>query len=165
VIPCVPGAEISEIVNETTYKAKISVKIGPILTNFTGEVKILRMNDETYELEMEGKGKDIRGAGSASMKMKGSLRKVSDGVTDILGNSQFSISGRFAQFGSRMMEDISNLMFEQFTSNLTQRILKGEDEEIERKESEPIKALPLALSAAGKSIQRMFRRVTGRSAD
>lgn len=151
--------------DETTYKAKISVKIGPILTNFAGEVNILRMDNETYELEMEGKGKDIRGAGSASMKMKGSLREVSDGVTEILGSSQFSISGRFAQFGSRMMEDISNLMFEQFTSNLTQRILKREGEEIEPKEAEPIKALPLALNAAGKSIQRLFRKATGHSAD
>ena len=151
--------------NETTYKAKISVKIGPILTNFTGEVQILRMDDETYELEMEGTGKDIRGAGSASMKMEGALREVSDGVTEILGNSQFSISGRFAQFGSRMMEDISNQMFEQFTTNLTQRILKGEGEEIEPIESEPIKALPLALGAAGRSIQRLFGKVTGNSAD
>ena len=73
---CVPGAKITEQVNETTYKGTISVKVGPSATDYKGEVQIVRLDAENHEIEILGKGQDVKGRGSASMKMTGRLRTL-----------------------------------------------------------------------------------------
>ena len=76
VASCVPGAQITEQVDDKNYKGAISVKVGPSVTDYKGEVQIVRMDPLNYEIEILGKGQDVRGRGSASMKMTGKLRCV-----------------------------------------------------------------------------------------
>ena len=82
VTTCVPGAKITEQVDERTYKGTISVKVGPSATDYKGELQIVRLDPEKHELEMVGKGQDVRGRGSASMKMTGKLRALDGGAKD-----------------------------------------------------------------------------------
>ena len=74
VATCVPGAKITEQVDEKTYKGAISVKVGPSVTDYKGELQIVRLDAQNHEIEILGKGQDVRGRGSASMKMTGKLR-------------------------------------------------------------------------------------------
>jgi carbon monoxide dehydrogenase subunit G len=69
----VPGAKITESVDERTFKGAISVKVGPTLTDFKGELRVERLDEQSHEIELVGKGQDVRGKGSASMKMTGKL--------------------------------------------------------------------------------------------
>src|SRR6266852_71155 len=73
---CVPGALITEQVDERTYKGAIKDKVAPSVTDFTGEVQILRLDEQAHEIEILGKGQDVKGKGSASMKRTGKLRPV-----------------------------------------------------------------------------------------
>src|SRR5262249_47925775 len=56
VVACVPGAKITEAVDDRTYKGAISVKVGPSVNEFKGEVHIDRLDEETHILELSGKG-------------------------------------------------------------------------------------------------------------
>lgn len=144
VVMCVPGAQITEQVDERTYKGAISVKVGPSLTEFKGEVQIVRLDPAAHEIEILGKGQDVRGKGSASMKMTGRLRELPDG-TEVVSVSELNIVGILAQMGGRVINEVSNIMFEQFSNSFRQKLKGGEAAEAAA--PKPISAVGLAFSA------------------
>ena len=97
VASCVPGAQITEKVDDKTYKGSISVKVGPSLTDYKGEVQILRLDPQHHEIEIQGKGQDVRGRGSASMTMTGKLAALDGGVTQVSSISEVNVVGILAQ--------------------------------------------------------------------
>jgi carbon monoxide dehydrogenase subunit G len=122
VATCVPGAQITEQVDEKTYRGSISVKVGPSVTDYRGEVQIVRLDAQNYEMEILGKGQDVRGKGSASMKMTGKLRTLPGGATEVASVSEVNVIGILAQMGSRVITEVSNIMFEQFTRNFQEKL-------------------------------------------
>ena len=142
VVTCVPGAQITEQVDDRNYKGAISVKVGPSVSDFKGTVEIVRLDPNVHEIEILGKGQDVRGKGSASMKMTGKLRALENG-TEVISVSELNVVGILAQMGGRMINEVSNIMFEQFT-NCFRRQLQGEAEPVSPK---PISAVGLAFSA------------------
>ncbi|MBV8276473.1 MAG: carbon monoxide dehydrogenase, partial [Verrucomicrobia bacterium] len=63
VASCVPGAQVTEAVDEKTYRGVIKVKLGPTLTDYKGQAHIERLDDQNREIEIVGKGQDVRGKG------------------------------------------------------------------------------------------------------
>ena len=151
VATCVPGAQITGQVDEKTYQGAISVKVGPSVTNYKGDVQIVRLDAAAREIEILGKGQDVRGRGSASMKMTGRLRALPDGGTEIASVSEVNIVGILAQMGSRVIAEVSNIMFDQFVKNF-QALLKQPSDAPESQpmaaEGSPINATSLAWKAA-----------------
>ena len=118
VATCVPGAKITEQVDEKTYKGTISVRVGPSATDYKGELQIVRLDAENHEMEILGKGQDVKGRGSASMKMTSKLRGLEDGGTEVTSVAEVNVVGILAQMGSRVISEVSNIMFGQFTEEL-----------------------------------------------
>ena len=56
IVVCIPGAQLTETIDEDHFKGKVSVKIGPVIANFRGEVEFSKRDSSTYELVMMGKG-------------------------------------------------------------------------------------------------------------
>ena len=165
---CVPGAQITEAVDDRTYKGVIKVQVGPSVTDYKGQVHIERLDDENHEIEIVGKGQDVRGKGSASMKMTGKVRSLPDGSTEVASVSEVNIVGLLAQLGARMINEVSNKMFAEFTTNFKARLQQERPQQSSSKtppstgsgdEPRPIKALPLVASVLGESIGRFFRRI------
>jgi carbon monoxide dehydrogenase subunit G len=142
----VPGAKITEQVDEKTYKGAITVKVGPSTTDYRGELEILRNDAESHELEILGKGQDVRGRGSASMKMTGKLRSLEDGSTEVTSVSQVNIVGILAQMGSRVITEVSNIMFAQFIKNFQAQLEQPAD--AATAEVKPVSAASLAWETA-----------------
>lgn len=117
VASCVPGAQITEKIDDKRYKGSISVKVGPSLTDYKGEVQILRLDSQNHEIEIQGKGQDVRGRGSASMTMTGKLAALDGGSTQVTSISEVNVVGILAQMGSRVITEVSNIMFDKFTQN------------------------------------------------
>jgi len=117
VASCVPGARITEKVDDKTYKGSITVKVGPSLTDYKGEVQILRLDAQKHEIEIQGKGQDVRGRGSASMTMTGKLAALNGGATQVTSISEINVVGILAQMGSRVISEVSNIMFDKFSQN------------------------------------------------
>lgn len=151
VVTCVPGAQITEQVDEKTYKGAISVKVGPSVSDYKGQVQIVRIDPAAYEIEILGKGQDTRGKGSASMKMTGKLKPLENGGTEVTSVSELGIVGILAQMGGRMINEVSNIMFQQFTNNFRQMLQSGNTEQ-PAGSPKPISGVGLAFSALKASL-------------
>ena len=144
-VTCVPGAELTETLDENHLKGKVIIKIGPITAKFNGDLEIEKREISSYELAMTGKGSDISGKGGASMVMQIKLKAIDSG-TEVCCRMTVSITGRIAQFGARMIEAVNNKMFEQFISNFTNMMEQGNGDESNSgspREAEPVKAASL----------------------
>ncbi|HET8888476.1 MAG TPA: SRPBCC family protein [Candidatus Angelobacter sp.] len=152
---CVPGAQITEQVDERTYKGAIRVKVGPSVTDYKGEVQIVRKDDAAHEIEILGKGQDVRGKGSASMKMTGKLCSV-DGGTEVINISELNVVGILAQMGSRVIQEVSNIMFEQFVANFKKQLQSPDvaGTEATTAAAKPISAVGVAFSALRAAVTR-----------
>jgi carbon monoxide dehydrogenase subunit G len=162
VASCLPGAQITEAVDDRTFKGVIKVQVGPSVTDYKWQVHIERLDDQSHEIEIVGKGQDVRGKGSASMKMTGKVQTLPDGSTEVASVAEVNVVGLLAQLGARMIQEVSNKMFAEFTSNL--RVRLGQERapaeaQTATPEAQPIKALPLLLSVVQEPIVRVFRRI------
>src|SRR5580704_3524177 len=155
---CLPGAQITETLDDRTFKGLIKVQVGPSVTDYKGQVHIERLDEQNHEIEIVGKGQDVRGKGSASMKMTGKVQSLPDGSTEVASVAEVNVVGLLAQMGARMIQEVSNKMFAEFTSNFTARLqqerLPSNDPAKAQttEEVQPIKALPILLSAARESV-------------
>ena len=153
VATCVPGAKITEQVDEKTYKGTISVKVGPSATDYKGELQIVRRDAENHELEMIGKGQDVKGRGSASMKMTSKARSLwKMGARRSPVVAEVNVVGILAQMGARMINEVSNIMFAQFIKNFQAQLEHPADAASE--EAKPVSAASLAWAAAKGAFHR-----------
>ena len=158
-VKSVPGAELTEQIDERNFKGKISIKIGPVTAKFNGEAEFTKLEETNYELIMEGKGLDTSGKGGANMTMNIKLSPLDGGGTEMQSSMTLSITGRLAQFGARMIVAVNNKMFDQWATSFTelmnqQTSSKDSDEEsrkpqnnVNEAETTPVKAFPLAWAA------------------
>jgi carbon monoxide dehydrogenase subunit G len=157
---CVPGAQITEAVDEKTYKGVIKIKLGASVTDYKGEAHIERLDDQAQEIEMIGKGQDVRGKGGATMKLTAKVRALPEGGTEVATISELNIIGILAQMGSRMIQEVANQIFEEFTKNLRRQLAPKVSENAADQpaaETKPIDAGSLAVSASIRAIGRIFK--------
>ena len=108
VVGCVPGAELSEVVDPTTFKGKVKVKVGPITVAYNGTARITDRNEATRSAAIEAEGRETTGPGSARAKAVMTVEAGPDGTGSMVKiSTDYSIAGRVAQFGRGVMEDVS----------------------------------------------------------
>jgi carbon monoxide dehydrogenase subunit G len=160
---CLPGAQITETVDDRTFKGVIKVQVGPSVTDYKGQVYVERLDNQQHEIEFVGKGQDVRGKGSASMKMTGKVRSLPNGDTEVASIAEVNVVGLLAQMGGRMIQEVSNQMFAQFTANFTARLQQEKTPSTAAQpgaeDAKPIQALPVLLSAARESIAGSIRQI------
>jgi carbon monoxide dehydrogenase subunit G len=149
---CVPGAKITEQINETTYRGAISVKVGPSATDYKGEVQVIRLDADKHEIEIVGKGQDVKGRGSASMKMTGTARALETGETEVTSISELNVIGILAQMGARVINEVSNVIFAQFIKNFQAQLRQPGD--APASEAKPLSAASVAWAAAKGAFHR-----------
>ena len=114
---CMPGAEITEQTDATHYKGTVKVKVGPANAAFGGEIEVRGLDESTRMLQLFAKGAD-RGGSSASMDLTATIEAGESPTTSVLvGNAAVIVNGKFAQFGGRMMVQVSDMLLEQFADN------------------------------------------------
>ncbi len=114
---CMPGAAITEKVDDTHYKGAVKVKVGPAAAAFSGEIEVLALDVATQTLQLLGKGAD-RGGSSASMGLTATIEAGDTPSTSVLvGHAEVIVNGKFAQFGGRLMVQVSDMLLAQFVEN------------------------------------------------
>jgi len=114
---CMPGAEITEQVDATHYKGTVKVRVGPANAAFGGDIEVRQLDEATRTLQLFGKGAD-RGGSSASMDLTATLEPGETAAASVLvGNAAVIVNGKFAQFGGRMMVQVSDMLLAQFVDN------------------------------------------------
>ena len=116
---CMPGAELTDQVDENRYKGKAKVKVGPAIASFGGEIEMLQIDQEVREVRMSGKGAD-KGGSFASLLLIARIEPAESDVASVLvGRAEVSVKGKFAQYGERMMIQIADMMIGQFADNFS----------------------------------------------
>ena len=115
VASCMPGASLGEKLGDSAYKGSVKVKVGPATAQFGGEVEILSMDSANKSLVLKGKGAD-KGGSSASMELEATIEEA-DGQSVLVGLATVIVNGKFAQFGGRMMVQVSDVILKQFVDN------------------------------------------------
>ena len=112
VVGCVPGAELTEEVDPVTFKGKVKIKVGPITVAYAGTGRVVDRNDAQRTAVLEGEGRETTGPGSGRGKATMSVLPEGDGslVTVV---TEFTLTGRVAQFGRGVIEDVSKRMVRQ----------------------------------------------------
>jgi len=114
---CMPGAAITEQVDDTHYKGNVKVKVGPANAAFAGDIEVLELDDAAKKLRMLGRGADRSGS-AASMELGAIIEPGETPATSVLaGQAVVTVSGKFAQFGSRLLVPVSDMLLVQFVDN------------------------------------------------
>jgi uncharacterized protein len=124
VASCMPGAELTEQLSDTSYKGGVKVKVGPAVAQFGGTVDVLEKDDATRKMVLRGKGAD-KGGSSASMDMNAMIEDdpAKPAHCVLHGDAAVIVNGKFAQFGGRMMVQVSDMILVQFVENFRQAAL------------------------------------------
>lgn len=147
--PCMPGAELTGVEGED-YKGRVRVKVGPVISQFAGTARFVEKDEAAHRAVISATGKDTRGAGNASATIHAQLRPEGRG-TVVTVNTDLSISGRLAQFGSGMIAEVSQKLLTQFVENVETRLLAPTAEA----EAVPAAEEPLDLGRlAGTSVYK-----------
>jgi carbon monoxide dehydrogenase subunit G len=122
VAECVPGARVTEQVDDSHYKGEVRVKIGPAATTFQGDLEVRNLDERKHELQLIGKGRDAKGTSSATMDLTASLRENGAGGSELLGVSIVTVTGKLASFGGRMLAQVADQILAQFAANFANRV-------------------------------------------
>ncbi|HKV87606.1 MAG TPA: SRPBCC family protein [Candidatus Dormibacteraeota bacterium] len=115
IVGCVPGAELTEVVDQTTFKGRVKVKVGPITVAYNGTAKIAERNDAQRSAELQAEGRETTGPGSARATAHMSVEP--DGAGSMVKiATEYSVQGRVAQFGRGVMEDVSRRLVNQMAA-------------------------------------------------
>ena len=106
IVGCVPGAELSEVVDPTTFKGKVKIKVGPITVAYSGTARIVDRDEANHAATLEAEGRETTGPGSARAKAR--MTVEADGSASVVKIvTDYNVAGRVAQFGRGVMEDVS----------------------------------------------------------
>ncbi|MCZ7530902.1 MAG: SRPBCC family protein [Acidimicrobiia bacterium] len=116
VAPCLPGAQLTDVDGDD-YTGTVTVKLGPVTTAYRGVASMREVDEAGMRLVISAKGRETRGQGQASANVTVELRPEGDG-TRVSIDTDLTVSGRVAQFGRGVMEDVSARLLAQFAQNL-----------------------------------------------
>lgn len=113
VVPCMPGAELTEVVDENTFKANVHVKLGPISLTFVSDITRDAVDEAAGVVTMTSKAREQKGRGGATATIQSSLQADGTG-TKVTIVTELALSGTVAQYGRGIVADVSNQMVKQF---------------------------------------------------
>lgn len=119
---CMPGAKITERLDDGRYKGTVTVKVGPATMSFRGEVEMRDVDPATRTLRLLGKGTDSTGSSGVSMTLSARVEAAEAGLSTLVGSSEVSMSGKAAAFGGRMMNTVADQVLKQFADNFAARV-------------------------------------------
>jgi uncharacterized protein len=119
IAPCMPGAELTEIIDPQTYKGKISVRLGPVALAFAGRVEFESIDAAAHSACVKARGSDAKGRGAANAAATFRIEPTGGG-SKVLIHTDVALSGAVAQYGrgAGMIEATAAQIIGQFAGNL-----------------------------------------------
>ena len=165
IAPCMPGAELTEVVDERTYKGKIAVRLGPVALAFAGVVKFEELDSEKRTARVKAQGSDAKGRGGANATASFRLEAVPGGAK-VLVHTDLALSGAVAQYGRGVgiVQATAAQIMSQFAANLRAQIASESGADAPAASAparspaaKPISGLALMAKVIWNAIVRLFR--------
>jgi len=119
IAPCMPGAELTEVVDPQNFGGKISVRLGPVALTFAGRVQIDSIDDVNHSARVKAQGNDAKGRGGANATATFHIEPAGTG-SKVLIHTDLMLSGAVAQYGRGvgMIQATAAQIINQFAGNL-----------------------------------------------
>jgi carbon monoxide dehydrogenase subunit G len=121
IAPCFPGAALTTVEGDD-FTGTCKIKLGPISMQYGGSGKFLERDESAYRAVLEAKGKDKRGNGTAAATVTAQLIAEGDTSTNVEVVTDLTITGKPAQFGRGVMQDVSDKLLGQFATCLETKL-------------------------------------------
>lgn len=127
IAPCMPGAELTEVVGERSYKGQARVKVGPIALQFAGEAEIVDVDDTAHRAVIHARGADGKGRGTADAKVRFALSPAGAQKTRVDVETDLNLTGAVAQYGraSGLIDAVAKQIIADFVKNLEGELAKS----------------------------------------
>jgi uncharacterized protein len=174
VAPCMPGAELTDTVDERTWKGKVNMNLGPVSLSFAGVVTIEERDDAAHRIVLRAKGMEQRGKGAANASVTSWL-EPGNGATIVKMVADIQLTGAVAQLSRGLIPEVSRKLTQQFAECLQASMLSAEQPPLAAAATapsparatspgataKPIAGIRLGLSAVWTAIVNLFRRLLG----
>ena len=177
IAPCMPGAELTETVDDHTWKGKVLMKLGPVSLSFAGTVAMTQRDDDAHRAVLSAKGMEQKGKGAANASVTSWL-EPGDGQTTVKMIADIQLTGAVAQLSRGLLPEVSKKLTNQFAECL-EATLRAESVSavgaapaagepaaerlaVAAVRAKPISGLSLGLSAIWAAIKGFFARLFGK---
>ena len=189
VVPCMPGAELTEVVDDHTWKGVLRAKFGPVSMSFAGTVTMESRDDDAHRVILRAKGMEQKGKGAADASVTSWLEPSADAArSTVKMEADITLSGAAAQMSRGLLPEISRKLTQQFADCLQANMQAERPTEaaphldepptdrppaispaaeeaaaVSTVAPKPVGGLGLGLSAIWATVVQFFRRLFGRS--
>ncbi len=160
IVPCLPGAELTEVVGDGTYKGRVTTKMGPVSLRFAGTAKIVEQDIAAKRVVLNASGSEEKGKGQASMSVTSTMTSSGRG-TRVKVSQDLQLSGAAAQFGRGMVQDVTNMLMRSFADCLQENIGRASRGEAATQTAAPVQGFSVGFKAAIMALKRFFRQLFG----
>jgi uncharacterized protein len=171
IAPCMPGAELTDVVDDRTWKGKVHVKFGPVQMAFSGTVVMEERDDVAHRAKLAAKGTEQRGKGVVNAKVESWLEPAGADGTTVHIRSDITITGAAAQLSRGLLPEVSKLLTRQFADCLESKLNEETHTAVEtvartdgapEAEAEPQpRAAPRAVGGFGLGLSAIWATIVG----
>ena len=171
VAPCMPGAELTETVDDRNWKGRLSMKFGPVSMSFAGSVSMEERDDAAHRVVLHAKGTEQKGKGAADATVTSWL-EAADAGTTVKMQADMTLTGAAAQLSRGLLPEVSKRLTQQFADCLEQSLggAAGAADQVAASTpssapaaAKPVGGIRLGLSATWSVLMSFFRRLFGGS--
>jgi carbon monoxide dehydrogenase subunit G len=121
---CLPGASIEPVGEDGIYRGSMRIKVGPVNMSYSGTVRLADVDGDQHVASFDARAKETKGTGTAAAVIRNRLEPAGEG-THVVVETDLNVTGRAAQFGRGLMEDVAARMLGDFAGRLEQLVLEG----------------------------------------
>ena len=142
IAPCMPGAVLTASEGDT-FEGTVKVKLGPVTMTYGGTARFVETDEANGRAVIDASGKESRGSGTAKALVTTQLVAESPTSTRVEVVTDLVVTGKPAQFGRGVMQDVAGRIIDQFAANLSAVIAA---------EVNPVTDQPVVVPKAAESI-------------
>lgn len=177
IAPCMPGAELTEVVDDKNWKGKLNAKFGPVSLSFAGSVTVEERDDAAHRIKLTAKGMEAKGKGAANASVTSWLEAGPDGgTTTVKMEADITLTGAAAQLSRGLLPEISKKLTQQFADCLQENMAAAQTASTDGGSAsspaaapvaaapvvaKPVGGIGLGISAVFAIIANFFRKLFG----
>lgn len=159
IVPCMPGAELTEATGDGGYRGNVKVKIGPVQLQFNGEARLYDIDAVAHRMKMRSRASDVKGRGTVAAEITFAMAPR-DGHTEVHVTTDLTLTGSVAQYGrgAGLIKEVANQFTTEFAANL-EKLVREEAPTAPAAPpaaAEPVSGLGMLFAALRAMISRVF---------
>jgi carbon monoxide dehydrogenase subunit G len=122
VVTCLPGAELTAVVDDRTFDGNVRVRLGAITVVYRGRVQLVEVDEAARRVRMMGQGREAAGAGAARMSLESRVDEAAGGGAEVAVRADVDLVGRVVQLGRGFNESVAQQLFQEFARRVRDRL-------------------------------------------